>query len=82
MDLQKREGRYKIMTQKERIEMREIEIMAESRYRASNGGQKWGYYGNVIEYMTPTQEKRYFVLCDIRDQGNRGGAGLGLGRGL
>jgi hypothetical protein len=63
------------MTTKERIEMRELEITAESRYRASNGGQKWGYYGNVIEYMTPTQEKRYFKLCDIRDQTSRARAG-------
>jgi hypothetical protein len=56
------------MTQKERIEMRELEVIAEGRFYKNSGGLKWNYYGDVIECMTAAEEKKYFKLCNIRDK--------------
>jgi hypothetical protein len=56
------------MTQKEHIEMRELEINAEGKFYKNSGGFKWKYYGDVIACMTAAEEKRYFKLCNIRDK--------------
>jgi hypothetical protein len=56
------------MTQKEKIMMRELEIIAEGRFYKNSGGLKWNYYGDVIDCMTAAEENIYFKLCDIRDK--------------
>lgn len=50
------------MSNKERIEFRELEIVAEGRFFKNSGGRKWSYYGDVIDCMTAAEEKRYYVL--------------------
>ena len=45
------------MTQKEHIEMRELEINAEGKFYKNSGGFKWDYYGDVITCMTAAEEK-------------------------
>lgn len=56
------------MTQKEKVELREIEITAEGRFFQNSGGHKWGYYGDVIDCMSAGEEKRYFRLIEKREQ--------------
>jgi hypothetical protein len=52
------------MSDKERVELREIEIVAEGRFFKNSCGRKWRYYGDVIDYMTAGEEKRYYQLLD------------------